>query len=290
MATSGRNHKKRKSSKLTGAQRGMLALWGAAALLAVILLLVFSGHQHPIETEPSEATLAPPAANPYAPEDFRMVDGFMECTAGTTKTGIDVSEHQQEIDWNAVAAAGIDFAMIRVGYRGYDQGGIYEDAYARANLQGALDAGLEVGVYFFSQATTVGEAQEEAAFTLELIRDYDITYPVAFDWEWVSDDARTSPVTGRTVTDCAAAFCSAVAAADKTPCIYFNPSMSTFMYRMAELKDYAFWLAHYHDTLTYEYAVQFWQYSSTGSVPGITGNVDLNLQLPEDQTPAVSGQ
>ena len=169
--------------------------------------------------------------------------------------------------------------MIRVGYRGYEQGGIYEDTYARANLQGALDAGLDVGVYFFSQAVTVEEAIEEANVVLDLIKDYKITYPVVFDWEWVTGDARSGDITSRTLTDCTKAFCDTIAAAGYTPMFYFNLSMAQTMFRLRELTDYEFWLAQYSDAMTFAYDVQMWQYTCEGTVPGITTAVDLNLSF-----------
>lgn len=167
--------------------------------------------------------------------------------------------------------------MIRVGYRGYDQGGLHIDAYAEANLQGALDAGLPVGVYFYSQAISVEEAREEANMLLDFIRDWDITYPVVFDWEWVGADARTAEVSGRTVTDCTLAFCRMVQEAGYKPAFYFNQDLAQNTFRLRELQEFDFWLAQYQDAMTFAYDVDMWQYSCTGRVAGITGDVDLNL-------------
>ena len=124
--------------------------------------------------------------------------------------GIDVSSHQGEIDWQAVADSGIRFAIIRAAFRGYGQEGrLVEDSRFTENISGALAAGLDVGVYCFSQAVTVEEAQEELALTLDLIAPYEITYPVVYDWERMpaDRDARTHEVTGETLTTMAAAFC-----------------------------------------------------------------------------------
>ena len=192
--------------------------------------------------------------------------------------GIDVSVYQGEIDWPAVAASGIDFAMIRAGYRGYSQGTLQLDERFQANMEGALAAGLDVGVYFFSQATTVAEAEEEADFVLEAIRSYPIRYPVVFDWEFItSGEARTDGMDGHGITQCAAAFCELVSVAGYTPMVYFNQDMGYLVYELQELDSSPFWLAEYDSSPDFYYDFEMWQYTHTGTVPGIQGNVDLNL-------------
>ena len=199
--------------------------------------------------------------------------------------GVDVSFYQGEIDWPTVAASGVDFAMIRVGYRGYSQGSLQLDERFQANLEGALNAGLEVGVYFFSQATTVAEAEEEADFVLEAIRGYPIHYPVVFDWEFITtDDARTDGMDGVGITQCAAAFCELVSLAGYTPMVYFNQDMGYLVYQLDQLDDYPFWLAEYGSHPDFYYNFELWQYTHTGTVPGIEGNVDLNLAFWDFQT------
>ncbi len=197
------------------------------------------------------------------------------------REGIDVSFYQGEIDWEAVAADGVDFAMIRVGLRGYTEGGLRVDGRFAENIQGALDAGLEVGVYFFSQAITPEEAEEEADFVLEVLEGYQITYPVAFDWEPITPgkEARTDDLDGETLTRCAAAFCQKIAQAGYTPQIYFNQELGYLAYDLAELKDWSFWLAEYDTAPDFYYGFDLWQYTHTGSVEGIQGNVDRNLDL-----------
>lgn len=194
--------------------------------------------------------------------------------------GVDVSTYQKNIDWEQVAASGIEFAIIRVGYRGYTAGGLYEDAYFKQNIEGALAAGLDVGVYFFSQAVTVTEAVEEAEYVIEMIRQYDITYPVIFDWERVStSDSRTKDTGEEVVTACAAAFCEVVEAAGYIPMYYASPSKA-YQMDLEYLTDYPFWLAHYTTNMaptSYRYYFDMWQYTSSGSVPGISGNVDMNI-------------
>lgn len=229
------------------------------------------------------------ARNQYAADCFSTQEnGWLSYAQNGTraKMGVDVSAYQGEIDWKQVAEAGVEFAMIRCGYRGYSQGVIAPDKNFEQNVQGALDAGLEVGVYFFSQAIDTWEAREEAAYVLEAIRGYDITYPVAFDWEFISgnDEARTSGMKAADVTNCAGVFCDMVAQAGYTPVVYFNQDVGYLTYQLDQLDQYPFWLAEYNQRPSFYYHFDLWQYTHQGSVPGIEGNVDLNLDLREINT------
>ena len=217
--------------------------------------------------------------NEYAAEAFRVDEaGFLRYA--DAPLGVDVSSYQGEIDWARVAASGVKFAMIRAGLRGYTKGGIMEDSMFRRNIEGALAAGLDVGVYFFSQAVSVAEAEEEADALLSLIEGYDLTYPVVYDWETVGDDAaRTVGVGAETVTRCARAFCERVAAAGCRPMVYFNLDQGYLGYRLDELTDYLFWLAEYRDCPSFYYHYDFLQYTHQGTVDGIEGYVDLDLDL-----------
>ena len=250
------------------------------AQAAAILMNYDLTFLHPETSEPGDV---PP--NTYDSDAFVTQNGFLTYRGDAPSyVGIDVSSHQKQIDWAQVAAAGVDFAMIRVGYRGYTVGSINQDAYFQYNIENALKNGLEVGVYFFSQAMTEEEALEEARQTLEWIRGYDITYPVVFDWEEVSDeDSRTKDADGKTVTECAQAFCQAVEDAGYIAMTYGSPSkIYAGGLDLAQLQDYPFWLAHYTTgwvPTSFRYHYHMWQYSSTGSVPGIQGNVDLDLCL-----------
>ncbi len=235
----------------------------------------------PDPTETALPTLPPPPRNPYGPLDFQYLDGkYLSLTNGEGRMGIDVSAHQGNIDWQAVAAAGVDFAMIRVAYRGYGSGELKQDKFAAQNLQGAIDAGLDVGVYLFSQAISTQEATEEAEFLLSIIKDYNITMPVVYDWEYVNDTARTANVNKRTVTECTKVFLSAVKEAGYQPMVYFSPYHIQNQIHLEELKDFDFWLALYSDRMRFPYAVDMWQYTCEGSVPGISTNVDINIQFP----------
>ncbi len=196
--------------------------------------------------------------------------------------GIDVSEHQQTIDWAAVKADGIEFAMIRAGYRGYSEGGLYEDAFFRRNIEGALENGIRVGVYFFSQAINVQEAEEEADYLISLLADYDISMPVAFDWEAIgNDDARTDNMDGGTLTDCAIAFCEKIKAAGYDCAIYAYRYLAYFYYDLPRLTDYRLWMGAIGSYPDFYYKHDMWQYSITGKVDGIEGDVDLNLMFIE---------
>ncbi|MBR2415060.1 MAG: glycoside hydrolase family 25 protein [Clostridia bacterium] len=196
-------------------------------------------------------------------------------------SGIDVSSYQEEIDWHAVKNDGITFAFIRVGYRGYgSEGKICEDEMFKRNIQGALNAGLRVGVYFFSQAISVEEALEEAEFTLSLIQGYPLAYPVVFDWERYSiEESRTYNTESEVITACAKAFCDRIMQAGYRPMIYLNCDLGYYDYDLETLSDYDCWLAQYNDKPTYYYHYTIWQYTKSGTVAGINGTVDMNISL-----------
>lgn len=197
--------------------------------------------------------------------------------------GIDVSSHQGEIDWQAVAESGVKFAIVRLGYRGYDSGTLHVDPNARQNLEGARAAGLQVGAYFFSQALTGEEALEEAELALEVLGDFKLDLPLVYDWEFVSRDARTGDLTPQELLACVHSFCGEVEAAGYGPMIYFNRELSRTLLDLDRVKQYPFWLASYTQTLDFSHEVRFWQYTDQGSVPGIEGNVDLDVYFPEGE-------
>lgn len=234
------------------------------------------------EPEPPQVGTLP--LNSYDSSLFVVENGFLTYQGDTPSyVGVDVSSHQGLIDWEQVADAGVDFAMIRVGYRGYTEGNIYKDSYFTYNINRALEEGLEVGIYFYSQAVTVEEALEEARQTLEWIEGYDVTYPVVFDWERVStDSSRTRTTSSSVITACAQVFCQEIAQAGYLPMTYGSPSKIGVDLDLTQLLDYPFWLAHYTTgwkPSSYRYQYHMWQYTSNGSVAGIDGRVDLNLCL-----------
>lgn len=198
----------------------------------------------------------------------------------TSRIGIDVSEFQgEDIDWKQVRESRIEFVIIRLGYRAYGETGelVLDDMFDR-NMQGALDAGLDVGVYFFSQAITPGEAVEEAEFVLEHVRGYEIDGPIVYDTEEIKGDtARTDNNTRQEFTNYCKVFCDTIEQAGYDPMIYANMKWMAFTLDMEQLADYDFWYADYHDVPQCPYEYEIWQYSETGAVPGINANVDLNV-------------
>lgn len=265
-------------------------------LVALVLSALLMGRTSPPEpaTETTESvpeitTLPPPTENVFTPMDFEYEGDYLTCVTDESWLGVDVSSHQKDVDWEKVRDAGFQFAMLRVGFRGYGQtGSLNPDKYAQKNYENATAAGLKVGVYFFSQAITVEEAVEEAEYVLQLIEGWDLQMPVAYDWECLADDYRTVVVDSRTLTDCVKAFCDRIEQAGYTSMVYFNPSQSRTQMILSEMVDYKFWLAMYTDLMTYEYKVDMWQYTNQGSVPGIKGNADIDLWFPygAETTPA----
>lgn len=251
--------------------------------IAVIVacLLLFCGCAAPevptVSTEPPY-TLPP---SPYVPEDFIYAGDYLSCAAGETVMGIDVSSHQGEIDWQEVARSGVKFAFVRLGYRGYDSGTLHADDYAQKNLNSARNAGIKIGAYFFSQAVTVEEAEEEARYALEILNKLSLDLPLVYDWEYVSDTARTANVDRRLLTDCTLAFCAVAEKAGYEPMVYFNSSQIKDLLYGEELEGYPWWLAKYDPAMAFPCRVDMWQYTNQGSVPGINGNVDINLMFTE---------
>lgn len=223
-------------------------------------------------------------SNSLTAEDFSDRSGHPTYTSNDYQVlrGVDVSEHQHEIDWAQVAASGVDYAYVRLGYRGYTEGGLFEDPYFRANVEGALANGLQVSVYFFSQAISVQEAIEEAEFVLERIKDYSITLPVVYDWEKINGEtaARTDNLDFSILNDCAVAFCDTMKNAGYAPAIYFNRHLGYYGYDLSRMTDYDFWFALPESPFpNFYYAVDMWQYSFTEQVPGIAEPTDMNLMF-----------
>lgn len=218
--------------------------------------------------------------NTYDQDKFKNDNGLVTYDDANASLGIDVSDYQGDIDWEAVKSSGIDFAMIRAGYRGATRGKLNTDSKFEDNYTGAKDAGLKVGVYFFSQATSVEEAEEEAGYVLQLLQNKSVDYPVVFDWEQTSvDGSRTADATGEQITSYASAFCKKIAKAGYTAGVYFNRSLGYNFYDLEQLKDFEFWLAEYRSVPAFYYNFGIWQYSDNAQVQGIDAAVDINISF-----------
>lgn len=198
---------------------------------------------------------------------------------GTTWVkGVDVSKYQGNIDWNKVKASGIEFAIIRVGYRGYGSGVLVEDSTFRQNIKGATAAGLKVGLYFYSQAINETEAVEEASMVISLCQGYNISYPIYFDTEKVAGDTgRADNISRAQRTANAVAFCETIRNSGYKAGVYSYASWFYNQLNMASLSPYSIWIAQYRDQLSFDYNYDIWQYSSTGTVPGIPKPTDMNV-------------
>lgn len=195
-----------------------------------------------------------------------------------TSVGVDVSTYQGTVDWAAVKDAGVDYVIVRAAYRGYETGKIVPDDLYEQNIRGAVDAGLHVGVYLYSQALSEDEAREEADYLLGLIEGLPVDYPVVYDQEeYTADQARTDGLTGEQATLNALAFCERVYDAGYIPMIYTNNDWAQNMYDMERLDHYPIWYADYTAAPSLTGGFAMWQYTDSGQVPGVTGPVDLNL-------------
>ena len=227
--------------------------------------------------------------------DFHWENGRLvyDGRAFKTRFGIDVSAYQNRasgesktIDWDAVRDDGVDFVMVRVGYRGTGQAGtLNQDEFYAQNIDGAMAAGLETGVYFFAQAITVEEAIEEADFVIELLRDHEIDGPVAYDWEMHDSSYRVYGTSPEMATACAIAFCERIKEAGYTPMIYAGQYVSYIKYDQGAISQYLSWYPEYKSDKseklypTFYYQMDYWQFSSNCYVNGIGGRVDGNLQF-----------
>lgn len=216
----------------------------------------------------------------YDPAGFVWTEDGPDYTGPgyTVLRGVDVSGFQGDIDWERVKADGIDFAMVRAGGRFINSGGLYDDSYFQRNVEGALGAGLQVGVYFFSQAVTAAEGLEEAEYVLSMLEGCDVTLPMVMDWEYLGgSEARTYGVEPAEVTAAVRAFCDHVRAAGYEPMVYVNGYCGYVKMDLRELAGVKLWYAQYSRTPDFSYHFDLWQYTAQGQVDGIDGDVDMNL-------------
>ncbi|MCQ2451535.1 MAG: lysozyme [Oscillospiraceae bacterium] len=229
------------------------------------------------------------APSQLLPEDFSIEDTKIvyHGSSYTALQGIDVSTWQENINWSSVAGDGIDFAFIRIGFRGSRTGIIEEDSCYSDNLADALKHGIQVGVYFYSQATSEEEAKEEANWVLERLGNQQLDLPVMFDWEPIrSEESRSAEWEGQSLTAFGQAFCQTIRDAGRKAGIYFNLQQCYYCYDLSCFTEDYFWLSEPHNYPGCYYSVSFWQYTFQGSVAGISGNVDRCLMF----LPRVDGQ
>lgn len=201
-------------------------------------------------------------------------------SAASTETWIDVSKYQEKINWSEVADSGINGAIIRVGYRGYSKGDIMDDDLYEKNMSGALKNKLKVGVYFLTQATSDEEAEEEAYYVLDKIKDTDISGPVVIDVEKVGgEDARGNKLSIDERTGYVITFLETIKNAGYETCIYGNLKTFLLMLDLERIEDYSKWFAGYTNTPYFPYAMDMWQYTDKGKIDGISGDVDLNIRF-----------
>lgn len=193
----------------------------------------------------------------------------------TQIVGIDVSKWQGDIDWKAVSESGIDFAIIRCGYRGSSSGTLVEDPYFKKNIEGATKNGIMVGVYFYSQAITQAEAIEEASMALELVKGYHLQLPIFIDTE--QSNGRGDKISVADRTKFVKVFCETVKNSGYTAGVYAGKDWITNRLNASELEQYHIWVAQYNTECTYGGRYDIWQYTQSGTVPGISGKVDRNI-------------
>lgn len=211
---------------------------------------------------------------------FSVTDGIVSYAKDGCRLirGVDVSEYQHDIDWEAVAASGIEFAMIRIGWRGYSGGTINADTLYRQNIEGAQAAGLKVGAYYFSQAVSVVEAAEEAVHTVKLLEGLHLDLPVFYDWETIgTEPARTDDVDADTLTACCLEYCRLLESEGIPSGVYSYIPVVYLKYHLNDLQGLTVWMGDPGNYPEFTYDHSIWQYSFTGTVPGIEGDVDLDV-------------
>ena len=235
-----------------------------------------------IKTEEEVDALAEDAGRIMDNMDFAGATEFRATT--NAMAGIDVSRWNEEINWNKVKDEGVKYAIIRTGYRGSVTGALVEDWYFKKNVEGATAAGIPVGLYFFTQATTEVEAVEEASMVLSLCKNYNITYPIFIDTEGAGGNGRADNLDKKTRTSICQAFCQTIRSAGYQAGIYASKNWLKNNIDTSVLPDNIYiWLAEYGDAVTYDGKYHMWQYTSSGRILGIEGRVDLNLSFLEPE-------
>lgn len=205
---------------------------------------------------------------------------YVENGVVTSHMGIDISRYQGNIDFSKVKQSGVEFAMIRCGYRGYGGGSITDDTSFDTYARDALTNDIKIGAYFFSQAITVEEAVEEANYVIDKLKPYNVDYPVVIDIEEVTaGTSRQESLSNTQLTDVVIAFCEQIKSAGYTPMIYSNSRYFAGKFEMERLEDYEKWFAFYADVPYMPYEFSMWQYTNKGTIDGISGDVDINISF-----------
>lgn len=228
------------------------------------------------------------AMNSFNTENFRVEDGFMayfdENGNKISHLGVDLSYHNDKVNWAQLAASGCEFVMLRCGYRGYTEGGLLEDEKFVEYAKKANEMGINLGVYFFTQSITVDEAVEEAEYVLKLIENAGVTlqYPIAYDTEYINDEAARTNVTeisDELRSEMCIAFCERIRQEGYYPIIYASENWMRRNMNLKMLTDYEFWAPQYLDENDFLFDFSIWQYSEDGYIPGVEGEVDLNISM-----------
>lgn len=287
----------RQRRKRRGLLPVILAVVLAAVIAAVLLAMVFRSLRPAAQREEPDphageiyvndganmVWLTPHenfAVSPLRRWQFVTLNGKPHYLGGdfTTRRGIDLSVFQKNVDWNRAAADGVEFAIIRLGYRGYGKGALQPDELFTSHLDGAHAAGIDTGAYFFSQALTAEEGREEARYVLEQLDGRDLEMPIYFDWEPIAaEDSRTNGYDYAHLTDSAAAFCQTIEEAGYRAGVYINRQQGYYHYDLSRLADYSLWVADYNSYPDFYYRFDMWQYTASGQLDGIDIQVDMNL-------------
>lgn len=278
---------------LVGLVAGMLLIHFAApdksateAPQDIKMTLASEKHVTNVYIPKRERILGQIAKNGYITENFEIENGFMTYKDETgnkiSHLGLDLSYHDKSVDWDQLAASGVEFVMLRCGYRGYTEGGLIKDEKFDEYAAEANRVGINLGVYFFTQSVTVEEAEKEAEFVLDLIKDYDISYPVALDTEMIEDpEARTNTteISKDLRSEMAIAFCEKIKEEGYYPVIYASENWMRRNMNLEMVNVYDFWAAQYQPQNDFLYDFTIWQYTDSGAIPGVSGNVDLDISL-----------
>lgn len=258
-----------------------IVVFAALVIALFAVAITVSNCVNSRNTASTTTSSTPAYVSPYDWNNLTMSNQLYTYRANgivQSKVGIDVSDHQGDIDWASVAADGIQFAYIRAGYRGTTQGSIFEDDNFAENLQGAKAAGLQTGVYFYSQATTEAEAEAEADFVLQALGGAYLEYPVAFDAEPTTGTSRISNLSKDQLAKNAIAFCTEIEKGGYSAIIYGN-NKDMGHFDRTQLTAWPIWYAEYGSLPVAQFDFTMWQYSNAGSIDGISTSVDLDIDL-----------